>query len=130
VRCERFHPGGPAGHAQCSSWPRWRVPVFLPRQPLPTDDRSAEPIRRPGGWWLDYAEHATVLALAGVLAACRGSGCRILRALVVRYGCTWEWSPCWSFRITLDPGVVSAALLHCWSASVSALPPGAALNVK
>jgi uncharacterized protein len=33
-------------------------------------------------------------------------------------------------RIILDPGVVSAALLHCWSASVSALPPGAALNVK
>ena len=26
-----------------------------------------------GGWWLDYAEHATVLALAGMLAASRGS---------------------------------------------------------
>lgn len=34
-----------------------------------------------GGWWSDYAEHATVLALAGVLAASRGPGCRILRGL-------------------------------------------------
>ena len=30
---------------------------------------------------MDYAEHATVLALAGVLAASRGPGWRILRAL-------------------------------------------------
>jgi hypothetical protein len=34
-----------------------------------------------GGWCLDYAEHATVLALAGVLAASRGPGSRILRGL-------------------------------------------------
>ena len=38
--------------------------------------------------------------------------------------------PRWSFRITLGPGVVSAALLDSWSASVSASPPGAAPNVK
>jgi hypothetical protein len=44
-----------------------------------------EPAR--GGWWLDYAEHATVLALAGLLAACRGPGWRILRAL-----CSAVWS--------------------------------------
>jgi hypothetical protein len=30
---------------------------------------------------LDYAEHATVLALAGVLAASCGPGCRILNGL-------------------------------------------------
>ena len=30
---------------------------------------------------MDYAEHATVLALAGVLAASRGPGCRILSGL-------------------------------------------------
>ena len=34
-----------------------------------------------GGWWLDYAEHATVLAVAGVLAASCTPGCRILRGL-------------------------------------------------
>jgi hypothetical protein len=39
-----------------------------------------------GGWWLDYAEHVTVLALAGVLAASRGPGCRILRGLC---GAVW-----------------------------------------
>ena len=45
-------------------------------------DRSAEPIRRlAGAGGLDYAEHATVLALAGVLAASRGPGWRILRVL-------------------------------------------------
>jgi hypothetical protein len=49
---------------------------------LHSRDRSAEPIRLlAGAWWSDYAEHATVLALAGVLAASRGPGCRILRAL-------------------------------------------------
>jgi hypothetical protein len=32
-----------------------------------------------GGW--TTCEHATVLALAGLLAACRGPGWRILRAL-------------------------------------------------
>ena len=30
-------------------------------------------------WWSDYAEHATILAVAGVLAASRGPGWRILR---------------------------------------------------
>jgi hypothetical protein len=33
------------------------------------------------GWWSDYAEHATVLALAGVLAASRGPGWRVLRVM-------------------------------------------------
>jgi hypothetical protein len=30
-------------------------------------------------WWSDYAEHATILAVAGVLAVSRGPGWRILR---------------------------------------------------
>jgi hypothetical protein len=55
--------------------------MALPRQIGATDEAA------PGGWWLDYAEHATVLALAGLLAACRGPGWRILRAL-----CSAVWS--------------------------------------
>ena len=50
-----------------------------------------------GGWWLDYAEHAIVLALAGVLAASRGPGCRILKGL-----CSAVW---------LYLGVVAALVL-------------------
>lgn len=49
--------------------------IAYPRQIGGTDQAAR------GGWWLDYAEHATVLALAGVLAASRGPGWRILRAL-------------------------------------------------
>lgn len=49
--------------------------MAFPRQIGGTDEAAR------GGWWLDYAEHATVLALAGVLAASRGPGCRILRGL-------------------------------------------------
>jgi hypothetical protein len=49
--------------------------LALPRQIGGTDQAAR------GGWWLDYAEHATVLALAGVLAASRGPGWRILRGL-------------------------------------------------
>jgi hypothetical protein len=49
--------------------------IAYPRQISGTDPAAR------GGWWLDYAEHATVLALAGVLAASRGPGWRILRAL-------------------------------------------------
>ena len=44
------------------------------------------------GWWSDYAEHAT-LALAGVLAASRGPGWRVLRVCVAQCGSTWDWSP-------------------------------------
>ena len=33
------------------------------------------------GWWSDYAEHVAVLAMAGVLAASRGPGWRILATL-------------------------------------------------
>jgi hypothetical protein len=50
-----------------------------------------------GGWWSDYAEHATVLGIAGVLAASRGPGCRILRGL-----CSAVW---------LYLGVVAALVL-------------------
>jgi hypothetical protein len=32
-------------------------------------------------WWSDYAEHAAVLAAAGVLAVSRGPGWQILRSL-------------------------------------------------
>jgi hypothetical protein len=49
--------------------------IAYPRQIGGTDQAAR------AGWWLDYAEHATVLALAGVLAASRGPGWRILRAL-------------------------------------------------
>ena len=42
--------------------------------------------RHAGAWWLDYAEHVTVLALAGLLAASRGPGWRILRGLC---GAVW-----------------------------------------
>jgi hypothetical protein len=47
---------------------------------LPRQIGGTDPAAR-GGWWLDYAEHATVLALAGVLAASRGPGWRMLRGL-------------------------------------------------
>jgi hypothetical protein len=63
----------------CSSWPSWRAPLFVtaamafPRQIGGTDEAAR------GGWWSDYAEHAT--ALAGVLATSRGPGGRILRRL-------------------------------------------------
>ena len=49
--------------------------IAYPRQIGGTDPAAR------GGWWLDYAEHATVLALAGVLAASRGPGWRILRVM-------------------------------------------------
>jgi hypothetical protein len=50
--------------------------MAFPRQIGGTNEAAAN-----SGWWLDYAEHATVLALAGVLAASRGPDCRILRGL-------------------------------------------------
>jgi hypothetical protein len=49
--------------------------LALPRQIGGTDPAAQ------AGWWSDYAEHAVVLALAGVLAASRGPGWRILTAL-------------------------------------------------
>ena len=49
--------------------------VALPRQIGGTDQAAH------AGWWSDYAEHATVLVLAGVLAASHGPGWRILRVL-------------------------------------------------
>jgi hypothetical protein len=49
--------------------------VALSRQMGATDQAAH------AGWWSDYAEHATVLALAGLLAASRGPGWRILRGL-------------------------------------------------
>jgi hypothetical protein len=52
---------------------------------LPRQIGGTDPAAR-GGWSLDYAEHATVLALAGVLAASRGPGWRILRGL-----CSAAW---------------------------------------
>jgi hypothetical protein len=56
--------------------------IAFPRQIGGTDEAAR------GGWWLDYAEHATVLALAGLLAACRGPGWRILRGLC---GAVWVY---------------------------------------
>jgi hypothetical protein len=49
--------------------------VGLSRQMGATDQAAH------AGWWSDYAEHATVLALAGVLAASRGPGWRVLRVM-------------------------------------------------
>jgi hypothetical protein len=54
--------------------------VALPRQINGTDPTAA------AGWWSDYAEHAAVLAMAGVLAASRGPGWRILATLC---GAVW-----------------------------------------
>jgi hypothetical protein len=79
---------------------------------------------------LDYAEHATVLALAGVLAASRGPGWRILRGL-----CSGVW---------IYLGLVAALVLPhrpgswgriggaaaLWPASVLASPRGADQSVK
>jgi hypothetical protein len=80
--------------------------IAFPRQIGGTDEAAR------GGWWLDYAEHATVLGLAGVLAASRGPGWRILRGLC---GAVWLYLglvPRWFSRITPDRGVASAAGLH------------------
>jgi hypothetical protein len=60
--------------------------------------------------------------LAAGLAAASSEVC------AARSGCTSDWSRYWFCRITSGRGVASAAGLHFWSASVSALPPGAALN--
>jgi hypothetical protein len=49
--------------------------IALPREIGGTDPAAQ------GNWWSDYAEHATVLAVAGVLAASRGPGWRTLTAL-------------------------------------------------
>jgi hypothetical protein len=37
-------------------------------------------LAREANWWSDYAEHVTIFAVAGVLAASRGPGWRILRS--------------------------------------------------
>jgi hypothetical protein len=65
--------------------------VALPRQIGGTDPAAL------AGWWSDYAEHVTVLSLAGVLAASRGPGWRILTIL-----CSTVW---------LYLGVVAAVIL-------------------
>jgi hypothetical protein len=49
--------------------------LALPREITGTD------VAAQAGWWVDYAEHATVFAMAGVLAASRGPGWRILPIL-------------------------------------------------
>jgi hypothetical protein len=115
----------------CSSSRPWPVPLFSSRQLLPTHARfgGTDPAAR-GGLWLDYAEHATVLALAGVLAASRGPGCRILRGL-----CSAVWLYLGVVAALVLPHHLgswgaSAAPLHCWSASVSASPPGVDPDVK
>jgi hypothetical protein len=54
--------------------------MALPRE-IGGTDPAAE-----ANWWSDYAEHATILAVAGVLAASRGPGWRILR-----YTCAGVW---------------------------------------
>jgi hypothetical protein len=54
--------------------------IALPREIGGTDPAAQ------ANWWSDYAEHATILAVAGVLAASRGPGWRILR-----YTCAAVW---------------------------------------
>ena len=83
--------------------------IAYPRQIGGTDQAAR------GGWWLDYAEHATVLALAGVLAASRGPGWRILRAL-----CSAVW---------LYLGLVAALVLPHHPGSWGRLGGAAALLV-
>jgi hypothetical protein len=68
-----------------------------------------------GGWWLDYTEHATVLALAGVLAVSRGPGWRILTGL-----CSAVW---------LYLGMVAALVLPHHPGSWGRLGGAAALLV-
>ena len=65
---------------------------------------------------MDYAEHATVLALAGVLAASRGPGWRLLRAL-----CSAVW---------LYLGMVAALVLPHHPGSWGRIGGTAALLVK
>jgi hypothetical protein len=83
--------------------------VAFPQQIGGTDEAAR------GGWWLDYAEHATVLALAGVLAASRGPGWRILRGL-----CSAAW---------LYLGLVAALVLPHHAGSWGRLGGAAALLV-
>jgi hypothetical protein len=71
--------------------------LALPRQINGTDPAAA------AGWWSDYAEHATVLAMAGVLAASRGPGWRILATL-----CSVVW---------LYLGLVAALVLPHYAGS-------------
>jgi hypothetical protein len=81
---------------------------------FPRQIGGTDPAAR-GGWWLDYAEHATALALAGVLAASRGPGCRILRGL-----CSAVW---------LYLGLVAALVLPHHAGSWGRLGGAAALLV-
>ena len=83
--------------------------IAYPRQIGGTDPAAR------GGWWLDYAEHGTVLALAGVLAASRGPGWRVLRAL-----CSAVW---------LYLGMVAALVLPHHPGSWGRLGGAAALLV-
>jgi hypothetical protein len=52
---------------------------------LPREIGGGDPAAQ-ANWWSDYAEHATILAVAGVLAASRGPGWHILR-----YTCAAVW---------------------------------------
>jgi hypothetical protein len=63
---------------------------------LPREISGTDPAAQ-ANWWSDYAEHATILAVAGVLAASRGPGWRILR--------------CTSAAVWLYLGLVAALVL-------------------
>ena len=82
------------------------------------------------GWWSDYAERATVFALAGVLAASRGPGWRVLRVL-----CSAGWLylglvAALVLHTIPGRGVVSAAPRQFWWALDSASLCGWNANVK
>jgi hypothetical protein len=96
---------------------------------IPAADQRTDRAAR-GGWWLDYAEHATVLALAEVLAVAAGPAVASCELYAAQCGYTSEWLLHLCSRTIPDPGVTSAARWHFWSESVSESPPGAAPNAK
>ena len=83
--------------------------VALSRQ-VGATDQAAD-----AGWWSDYAEHVAVLALAGVLAASRGPGWRVLRVM-----CSAVW---------LYLGLVAALVLPDYPGSWGRIGGAAAILV-
>jgi hypothetical protein len=81
-----------------------------------------------GGWTMPSTRPCLRWPERSPLAADPAAGSS--EGYAARSGCTWGWSPHWFFRTTPAHGVASAARLHFWSASASALPPGAAPNMK
>jgi hypothetical protein len=92
--------------------------VALPREVGGTDAAAQ------ANWWSDYAEHATILAVAGVLAASRGPGWRILRATCAAVWLYLGLVASLSFLTTPGRGVTSAVSPGSSSILVSPSPHG------